>query len=826
MESHEIYLDNGIEKLGITLQQGASSIGQSFVSENESVIISSVGRRIGDFDEQIDWKGGMGGERFSHDPTKFTDAKDCWTLSPNHVFPTIQWKFAKGLRSEDHSLAGSKEWKALLGTTGNYRAISVTFDASASYTVKHSFAWIRSRGKPAVLTMAIYSDTTGKPNAAVGTPTTVSSLSDILSVLQDFTYDQAITSGTTYHFVLYAAATDTNENHWEVACDTGAEGNTSPDLTTWTASTYSPYYRLTDVDVDRRFWFFFFHGCQYAVDKKADLTTASQLYVNGGRGIASAGGATTLTDSGISWTADRWIGAYVRIIAGTGKGQIRAITDNTTEILTVATWDKNPDATSEYVIYGTEWWKEIGTTGLGVVLARPVSAKGVCYFPQGSGDNIREMRVTAGAEAFDDNGTAKADTLAVGAVDGVQQIWKSLAENVARAPALAWASDLVFGTAIPVGDSGYDVTNMVQHGDYFLAWKADGVYSIGNDKASKLPYGIGAAPDSRNGQAAKSHKKFLYFNWGFSLERDFGGTLDDIGLGWRGPALPDGREGYITSITDYIAWIFYSMDAGTGTSSVFAWDGFGHHEIARAPEAGARIMDVMMQPCEGTRNRLWYDCGGDLLYQVWPLGKANPLYDSSVDFMHEAVLESSAIDMGTASRLRKFVSKLTAFTKNLTTGIYVAASYHADDNVGTNRWKNLGAFTHSPEDTIDVAAESIGRFAYRLIMNTNNQNKPPDITGVVPSGFARSPFRKVWNLRIKTGVGFTRRGTRDSTHEEVMKWLYDAAEHPGVVLMTSSSFSQMENVWVIVYPPTVNPVSGQDIGKQEKSVINLKLIQV
>jgi len=822
-ESHDIFLHSsrGGDPLGLTLQNGGDSISQSFVGEDEGVVIRAVSKKIGDFDEQNTWKGGMGGERFSQDPSKFFDAKDCWTLSPNHVIPTIQWKFAKGLRDEDFSLAGSKEWKPMLGAD---KYVSVSFVASASYTVEHAFAWIRSRGAPNDLTIAIYSDTAGEPNAAVGTPTTVSSLDDILSVLQDFTYDQAITSGTTYHAVIYAGA-DTDANHWEVACDAGTAGNTSTDGSTWASSTYSPYYRFTDVDVDRKFWFFFFQGSQYAVDKKADLTTASQLYINGARGVASDGASTLLTDTGIGWVVDRWIGAYVRIIAGTGKGQIRLIKDSTADTLVIAAWDKIVDATSEYVIYGTPWWSEIGSTGLGVVLSKPVSANGVAYFPQGSGDNIREMQISSGAEAFDDNGTAKADTLLISqdVADG-PQVWKSLAQNIARADVTAWATDLVFRTAIPVGDSDYDVTNMVAHNG-IIVFKPDSVWVVSNDKATDLDYGLRDVPDSRNGQAATSFGKFMYFNWMSSIERDYSGTLDDIGLGWSGPALPDGREGYVSSFENYIAWLFYAIDAGDGTSSVVAWDGFGHHEIARAPEAGARINSVTMQPCEGTRNRLWYDCGGDILYQVWPKWKANPLYDSSVDFMHEAVMESSAIDMGTASRLRKYISRLTAYTKNLKTGITVGASYQEDDNVGTNRWKDLGAFNKSPEDLIDVKAENIGRFSYRLILNTNDQNVPPDITGVAPSGFARTPFKKVWNIRIKTGKGFTKRGTRDLTHDEIIRWLYSAACFPGSIAMRTVSYSVLDGEIVSIVPPQVNCVSPADIGKQEKAVITLKLIQ-
>jgi len=227
-----------------------------------------------------------------------------------------------------------------------------------------------------------------------------------------------------------------------------------------------------------------------------------------------------------------------------------------------------------------------------------------------------------------------------------------------------------------------------------------------------------------------------------------------------------------------------------------------------------------MQPCEGTRNRFWYDCGGDLLYQVWPKNKANPLYDSGVAYHHEAVITSAAIDMGTAAKLSKYIKQLVGFTKNLTPGIYAAVGYQVDDKVGTTSWKQGGAFTHSPEDRVDLDADQIGRFAYRLILNTNDENTPPDIQGVIPSGFARSPFKLVWNLRVTAGIGY---GSEEVI--ETLGWLYRAAEKAVKVTISSEKYSQLNGKTVIVVPPDIQPTAGETLGKNEKAVINLKLIE-
>ncbi|MCP4139984.1 MAG: hypothetical protein GY755_06790, partial [Chloroflexi bacterium] len=273
----------------------ALSIGQDFVSEESlGVTLRAVGKKIGDFDEQNDWKGGRGGERLIHDPTRYFDSKDVWTLSPNHVLPTLEWKFARGLRDEDTTLDGSKEFKPIFGDN-RYLCTFITPDA---FTVKNAYAWIRKVGNPGDLTFQVYSLTAPAYNALnfekFGSTISADDVDDILSVLYHFEDDNGdpIGSDPKYALLITVSATDDSVNHWEIACDTTgtsyANSSTGGAVTSWPTVGYSPYFRLTDEDVDRRFWFFYFKSCQYAVDQKAD-GTASQLYRNGWRGVASSG---------------------------------------------------------------------------------------------------------------------------------------------------------------------------------------------------------------------------------------------------------------------------------------------------------------------------------------------------------------------------------------------------------------------------------------------------------------------------------------------------------------------------------------------------------
>lgn len=78
------------------------------------------------------------------------------------------------------------------------------------------------------------------------------------------------------------------------------------------------------------------------------LVLPDNLYSSG---TATAGGSSTLTDAGKSWTTNALANRYVIIIHGTGVGQWRLIASNTATQITVSTpWTVEPDNTSQYVV--------------------------------------------------------------------------------------------------------------------------------------------------------------------------------------------------------------------------------------------------------------------------------------------------------------------------------------------------------------------------------------------------------------------------------------------------------------------------------------------
>lgn len=101
---------------------------------------------------------------------------------------------------------------------------------------------------------------------------------------------------------------------------------------------------------------------------EGQLTTTDCFFKNEfismATGIATAGGASTLTNSVKSWATNQFANAQVRIVSGTGAGQIRTIASNTATELTVSSsWTIQPDSTSVYSIEGNQDFIYLGTSG-------------------------------------------------------------------------------------------------------------------------------------------------------------------------------------------------------------------------------------------------------------------------------------------------------------------------------------------------------------------------------------------------------------------------------------------------------------------------------
>jgi len=172
-------------------------------------------------------------------------------------------------------------------------------------------------------------------------------------------------------------------------------------------------------------------------------------------GTATAGAATTLTDSGATWTitGTGLIGYYVRITGGLGEGQIRKITANTGTEITVATWGTTPDNTSTFEIYAFN--KEIDTLAMTLengLVAKPV-LDGTYYIDRIIGDAFRTGTI---APTFKLDNTTQFDLYA----GWTSAVWRVSFIGAVIAAGGKWNYELTFEfpkvlyTAFPIAIGG------------------------------------------------------------------------------------------------------------------------------------------------------------------------------------------------------------------------------------------------------------------------------------------------------------------------------------------------------------------------------------
>jgi len=764
----DIALQDGRSRKEWMLQLSGEPVRDTMSDDTNNIYIRNVGKKIGDFDEQRDWRGGMGNEYFNDDPSAYFHGS-CYSLAKGHLLPPLKWRFATGYRTAYSNLTDSVSFRSLYGSN-KYINVAVT---TGAITADACWVWIRRRGNPSVLTLELceHNLISNEPSTVLQTVTVSrTAISDTLSVLHkfDWTGTQSLSAATTYSIKMYGGATSDETNHWDIGVDTGtALSKTSSNGSTWTSADFSTQIRIVDADISRK-WLFYGEG--------------SNFY------------ATSIRSSGNS---------------------------------------------DHYTISTSAVATENTSTGLGTITGRPIIVNGTHFFPQGQSDVIRRWN---GSSAWRDEAAAKYAVFLVEGSDAEDGpvVWRanttkgssgkvtvSRALTLSSGSPIAWAADgtsmLTWGNDIPVGGTTAGINNIyfwTNNGLY--VFKDDSVHLVLNNRAIYLDYGLQNIPSTNNGIGVIAHQQFLYWNWLFSVERLSGGQLDDIGMGWKGPALQSGFEGTYSAFCTYINLVFAAVDAGSsGTSSVHCWDGLSWHEVFRAPKSGMRIRDVALQPIADSRSKLWIDCGGEMIYITLPLNKANPLYDDEISYMHEGYVVSSTIDMGTASNLPKYIKALTATVNNLNgAGIRVEVDYQVDHKIGKtgyNNWINLQPFAYSPESTVDVRARCT-QFRYRLRLQTDTSTTPPDVKGIVPSGHARGGFKWVWNFQVSTAENKINR-------DEFDRWLADAGRQPGGIHMTSS-WASLHDFDVILAPPRMRALTRPSRGRQEQDLYQFTLLEV
>ena len=839
--THEIVLSSRGRKFGLKLLNGVSSV--HIIPPQRQPPPTKL--------EQNTWQGGKGAEVWLPNAGNFYNSLNAWTSTPNKLHPAPLFRWAEGFRDVEHNMptaSDTHKWVPLYAGSGsdpNRRYLSVSFTASASSNRERCFLIIRRKGAPTGnVTVEWCADSSGSPGTAQKTVTkAIADFPDIISYYMEFKPSSvlAVTSATVYHIKVYGATNDTSNNCWEVLCDNAAAGKNSSDNSSWSATTYSPYFRITDEDIEQRIYFFPFSGTWYAVTSRGDRAN-SKLYIIGNRGRATAGTSTTLTDSGAgqyggTWTTNMWANYKIGIIRGTGQGQTpRTILSNTGTVITVSAWTITPDATSEYIIYGGPQVKEITGHGLGWVSSKPVYTNGIVYFPQSDTVDIRIMQLNyanANDHGFDAENTnlnrawflAAAYDSSLGPVmvranqAATAGTPAGKAISIARAPTapsgtpVPFGTDLTFQTSVLIGENTYRITGLYVHSNQIYVAKEDLLFNVSGNIPVGTDYGASGCPSIRNGLAACTGADGQFY---IAAEHDVflisGGNAYPLNLPFN---LPSTQAGYVFDLVSQKGWLFAAVHAGTGSSSIMrmtlqdrSW-----HEQVRSFASSRYIRSLAWLSLEESRSQLWYECAGELLYQEMPLFGVRPSQDTGMAYQHEGVVELPTIDLLNTNP--KYFSFFALDSKNLadsdTSAVYgreIALDYQLNNNIGaaSANWIHGGSFGISPQDKVMIGKGSQMKIRPRLRIENNDPDNPPIVENLSLSLFSRTETFNSFLLDVNAA------GEDEMSGEELYEGLVDMLTKAEVVNV-ESVFDFLHNKQMLIsVQPNANITSLDEEG--------------
>jgi len=811
--THDISLTDGTDTYGLIFMSGVRALDEIPLSPPAQNFEA----------QQKTFVGGHGRTRFTDDPTGFSDGAFLWSSQDTKLFQGPQWRFWKGAITLDENLpddASNMDWWKLYGTADAVNLVGRYLDVpftSNGQTADKGYMWVRRRGTPVsnLLTLELCSDSAGNPNTVLQTVTkTVSDITDTLSIYQlfDWTGTQALTGATVYHVKIYGGSGDTAANHWEVLVDTdGSAGLMSTAGSVWTSSGVDTFFRITPADISRQWRYFLLDGVVYACSQNDDGST-SLLKTNGVRGTATSATGTTLTDSNLAMTTNQYaastgtLAAYIRIIDGLGDGQVRQIISNTTTQFTVAAWNITPDTTSRYHVYSTPFWNTTtGTSGLGAITGRPSVAGKVAYFPQGSAVNIRRMVVAATSHTFAADGTNRADVMyAFTNTAGGVLMYKALSSTSTINSAPTGTNPLVFGGSKVIGTTDFRINNMIGYNSVLHILKEDGPYSL-ESSVRKLGTGFDDAPDSQTGLGACVQENYLWFGWNHSVERMLSSSAVDM-LNWRSgyEGVPTDQRGAVSCMISGIGWVFMVIDGGSSNySTVRYWNGMGWSVLFKGWATGVRIRNIFWQANVGARPRLWMDVNGEMVYMDLPLYAANPLRDTGMNYMHEAVMVTSTIDQD-EPQFYKLIHELKIITDELGSFGSVEVDYQTNEFVGTSTWTSLGTASDSPFQAITANLGNVLSIRFRLRLQTKVSKSPTIVTSWQCNGWFLPPLKYQWTgtFRMDSNAD-TYTGENDHDPNTLVTWLLTQATQMKKITI-ASVVSTLDSKVVTVSAPQIS----------------------
>ena len=598
---------------------------------------------------QDDWSGGRGNLNFESDSTRYFDGHRVTTRHSNKVFLGPQEWFSNGYRSLNYPI-----------NKGYHRAYQETivapFTASSTYTSGRVWLRAQKNGTPNNITLSIKRTS---DNVTMGSGTLDVAGLDVIGEWISVNVSASLTSGIAYYLSISEVQSSLKFlGYYSFSQNAGT------------------FFLIEPAAVDDTCIYYEYKGQQYKVLSTAGA--APTVWMNGDRGAAdsNAGQLTKLIDATKTWTVNAWAGCIVKIVQGTGRAETtlyRTISSNTdTELICSEAWEIEHNATTEYVILGSNTWRELTGHGLTVPVTSVLNAKGIMYFAQGDDVFIRSHREYNNAGVWTESDWNEETN-----IKGIHLAYQPLADRIwiAQITSLFYTTPQTYGTdlntftLVTVGYTyefinGLEVYPNDSGTEALWVYKEELAYVVTTIatgiKLDEMRY----LRSRENGKANLVHNVYSYFTLGNGLQRYYGGSIDSIGPNLD-EGLPTNRQGKIVQLLGYPGRVMAIIDGGTsGYSSLLERDGSGWHEVYRAP-LGEKLKAMALQVIPGvTVDRLWLYQGNISLWLPIASNGVEETKDSGYTYAPEGALILSVMHAGLFD-VQKIVKKITLWAKNL-----------------------------------------------------------------------------------------------------------------------------------------------------------------
>lgn len=431
-------------------------------------------------------------------------------------------------------------------------------------------------------------------------------------------------------------------------------------------------------------------------------------------GIATAGGATDITDSAATFGVNALAGASIRLVGGTGAWTTaRTIVSNTATVITVNTaWDVNPAAGSLYVLFSSnfgpdedwtillsgkhlwryrnqDWGKvtggDLGGIGLDMVLFQPTAANSVAQlYIAVQGADMKRWNLDPSYTFITLTGI-QAHKLCVH--DAL--LWKSYDNEVA-----ASEDGATFSTQfVAVGGRNTRVKQLFSWNGKLYAAKVDGLWEIsyedtypatGKAIANKV-LDFYANTHRNNFAATTQFQGDLYFPIQYGLLRfTAGGVLQRVNPEASLQGNQDTR-GFYTSLHATNSTLYAGLRHDfTGYSAILAYDKRGWHPMIQSPRKGDLLPSLWVDP--GSNDyapRLWMTFGLQIGYANIPQWTNARYQATGMDYVNSGSVEFSWYDAGLQDVMKVWQDVTVITSTPQTTSVWVQAEYALDNDPPT-----------------------------------------------------------------------------------------------------------------------------------------------